>query len=147
MTATISTSILEKVPSSIASLDLDRVALRLKSTTQWSDSEIERAIERYRGFLGVALGGGTVVPTEDIDEVWHVHILDTRSYVRDCDRVFGYYFHHTPQLSEQDDPEHADDFVATADRWFMRYGERYSGALGMCNNGGCDGGSCNGPGD
>lgn len=37
-----------------------------------------------------------LVPTRDIDEFWHNHILHTQSYTRDCNALFGHYLHHNP---------------------------------------------------
>ena len=34
------------------------------------------------------------VPTIDIDLFWHQHILDTRAYAKDCQKVFGQFLHH-----------------------------------------------------
>lgn len=37
-------------------------------------------------------------PSEDVDEFWHYHILDTKKYITDCEMIFGSYFHHYPYL-------------------------------------------------
>jgi len=34
----------------------------------------------------------------DVDEFWHMHILDTRQYISDCQSIFGGYLHHYPYL-------------------------------------------------
>jgi hypothetical protein len=46
-------------------------------------------------------------PTRAIDEVWHRHILDTRTYAADCDRLFGAYFHHDPYFGLRSAAEQA----------------------------------------
>lgn len=38
------------------------------------------------------------MPTVDIDDVWHLHVLDTSRYMKDCEAIFGEYLHHTPVL-------------------------------------------------
>jgi len=102
---------------------------------------------RYRRFLSIAAEGVRVVPTEDIDRVWHAHILHTDAYARDCERVFGFFFHHNPIAAEHADLNEGD-FAATGNAYAARFGEAYSRTqAAQCNNGGCDGGSCNGPGD
>eukprot|EP00816_Leptocylindrus_hargravesii_P004951 CAMPEP_0196804820 /NCGR_PEP_ID=MMETSP1362-20130617/4492_1 /TAXON_ID=163516 /ORGANISM="Leptocylindrus danicus, Strain CCMP1856" /LENGTH=239 /DNA_ID=CAMNT_0042177341 /DNA_START=121 /DNA_END=840 /DNA_ORIENTATION=- len=35
-------------------------------------------------------------PSPMIDKVWHMHILDTRSYKRYCDDKAGHFIHHDP---------------------------------------------------
>jgi len=137
------------VPESIRSLDLSRIEKKLATTLATDAEELMVAVERYRGFLTLLVESGeTVVPTDDIDEVWHAHILDTRAYARDSAALFGRFMHHNPYIEEQDDPAHqAELFTKTAELWQSRFGMPYVGDGGMCNNGGCDGGSCNGPGD
>src|SRR5882672_8892843 len=52
----------------------------------------------YRRFLTLHLRypDRTLVPSALLDLVWHYHILDTRKYMEDCERIFGYYLHHDP---------------------------------------------------
>ncbi len=38
----------------------------------------------------------TLVPTQEIDQVWRRHILDTRKYAQDCQWLFDYFVHHYP---------------------------------------------------
>ena len=63
----------------------------------WHLERVEAAIEAYRRFLLDCArqidGNG---PTPDVDEVWHLHILNTRQYAADCQAVFGHYLHHLP---------------------------------------------------
>src|ERR1051326_333227 len=47
-------------------------------------------------------------PSQDVDQFWHQHILDTRKYREDCERVFGHYLDHTPGL-DTDRQRKADD--------------------------------------
>ena len=36
----------------------------------------------------------TLAPSQAIDDVWHVHIINTPDYTAMCDRYFGKYIHH-----------------------------------------------------
>lgn len=47
--------------------------------------------------------GQWLVPSPDVDEIWHAHILHTREYARDCEDVFGPggFLHHSPSYTEQ----------------------------------------------
>lgn len=40
-----------------------------------------------------------------MDEIWHRHILDTRTYANECDRLFGGFFHHDPYFGLRSDEE------------------------------------------
>ncbi len=63
-------------------------------------TEAEIAIQYYKNFLYLNkkyLHAFPILPPIlEVDEVWHHHILDTRRYIKDCDRIFGLYFHHYP---------------------------------------------------
>lgn len=39
-----------------------------------------------------------LVPTREIDEFWHNHILSTKNYMNDCQHIFGHYLHHEPAV-------------------------------------------------
>ncbi|EFW82819.1 MULTISPECIES: glycine-rich domain-containing protein [Pseudomonas syringae group] len=67
---------------------------------RWSPIEAEIGIQYYKNFLYINkkyLHKHPVLPPLlEVDEIWHHHILDTRSYMKDCQNIFGYYFHHYP---------------------------------------------------
>lgn len=62
--------------------------------------ELELAIQYYKNFLYLNKKYlnivPIIVPSLEVDEIWHHHILDTRQYYFDCMNIFGYYFHHYP---------------------------------------------------
>ena len=66
----------------------------------WSSVEVEIGLQYYKNFLFLNkkyLGEFPILPpTLEVDEIWHHHILDTRQYIKDCKKIFGYYFHHYP---------------------------------------------------
>src|SRR5947207_3327709 len=44
--------------------------------------------KRYRNFLLLCgLTGEPIVPTADLDVIWHAHILDTIKYHEDCEKI------------------------------------------------------------
>ncbi|WP_448646680.1 glycine-rich domain-containing protein [Pseudomonas mohnii] len=63
------------------------------STEQWAASELE-----YRRFLTLKCLYPEValVPSKQVDAIWHAHILDTRAYREDCLQVFGRFIDHYP---------------------------------------------------
>lgn len=73
-------------------------ARRLSRETGWSQDFTRRAIAEYRRFLYLAARAGhPVTPSEEVDEVWHFHLLYTRSYWDDlCATVLGAPLHHAP---------------------------------------------------
>jgi len=100
----------------VMSVDLSPVVYNLtkrENGPKWSLAKTRSVEKWYRRFLYLA---GTykdtaVVPTLDIDEFWHTHILDTRKYIADCDLLFGEYLHHFPYFGErgQEDKEALHD--------------------------------------
>jgi hypothetical protein len=63
-------------------------------------AEADQRVRAYRCFLKLCAWypEESIAPSGDIDEVWHMHILDTAKYPADCDDVFGFYLHHFPYL-------------------------------------------------
>ena len=72
--------------------------------------EIDAAIEEYKRFLILKIENPDVrmSPTKPMDEVWHFHILDTKKYAADCDRMFGAFLNHTPGYGPHDSPGRVD---------------------------------------
>jgi hypothetical protein len=66
----------------------------------WSPGKLDYVEHQYKRWLILRrkYEGVTLPPSEDIDKFWHYHILDTRTYLRDCHVIFGYYLHHFPYL-------------------------------------------------
>ena len=87
----------------IDELDLEPIALKIQRKLRWSDERMEQAVQGYRNYLfecGVG-GDAKLLLTQDVDEIWHGHILDTQRYSQDCDNLFGYFLHHVPSYTGQ----------------------------------------------
>src|SRR5277367_2353333 len=86
------------------SLDLNPIKYKLMKDKDWTLERANQVEPQYKAFL--FLIGSRVkaefVPTFDIDEMWHTHILDTRKYMADCALHFGEYIHHYPYLGMKD---------------------------------------------
>ncbi len=87
-----------KIKQLIDNLDLTMVARNLVIKEGWLKSEVDEAEKLYRNFLFLQgkYPDEILPPSKDIDEFWHNHILDTASYRRDCEHIFGYYLDHYP---------------------------------------------------
>lgn len=85
-------------------MDLGPIKAKLFDTTDgpgWSVERIQRTEVLYKKFLFLCATRGSeraIVPTKDIDEMWHHHILDTRKYAEDCEKFLGKFIHHFPYL-------------------------------------------------
>lgn len=79
----------------IDDLDLSSVKERL-SEEGWDGERIRRAVLAYRQFLYLyGIGTHPIVPwSDDLDQVWHAHILQMRKYEEDCRQLFGETLYH-----------------------------------------------------
>ena len=106
--------------STIDQIDLKKIIIKLLSEKSLlgDDQEfIEEVALMYRAFLFLCKNypNEVIVPTREVDEFWHLHILDTRAYQKDCQKIFGYYLHHYPYAglpgtNQSDDQE--EEFLA-----------------------------------
>ncbi|MEM7010945.1 MAG: TIGR04222 domain-containing membrane protein [Verrucomicrobiota bacterium] len=71
---------------------------RLAEENGWTLEFATRAIDEYRKFVFLAMRAGHMVtPSEEIDEVWHLHLIYTQSYwARMCGEILGKPLHHHP---------------------------------------------------
>lgn len=86
---------------SIAAIELTPIKARLvhqELGEGWSPAHADAVEGEYRRFLQLmkSFPQAQVAPSADVDIFWHYHILDTRKYAADCERVFGYFLHHCP---------------------------------------------------
>ena len=97
-----------EVIAAIQALDLEPVKLRVMDaelgegwTREYADS-IEVAYKNYLTMLVKYQDHAEdILLSEDVDEFWHTHILQTIKYTDDCERVFGNFLHHEPHVGER----------------------------------------------
>jgi hypothetical protein len=93
----------------IAALDFSAIKAKLmhKAGESWS-LERTKAVEcEYRRFLYLMkiFPNEPTAPLVDVDTFWHHHILDTMQYASDCERAFGYFLHHKPDVGMGDEAD------------------------------------------
>lgn len=71
---------------------------KLIKETGWSQKFAQKAIEEYKKFTFLAVvSNHPVVPSEIVDQVWHLHLLYTHSYWQEfCPKILGKPLHHIP---------------------------------------------------
>ncbi len=71
---------------------------RLARENIWTHNYASRVIEEYKRFMFLAVAAGhQVTPSEQVDQVWHLHLVYTREYWDDfCGEVLGQRVHHGP---------------------------------------------------
>lgn len=88
-----------RVERGVRSWDLRSIEHFLRTANDgWSEQRLATALAEYRKFMILAQVSMEVpvVPSHDIDEAWHAHILHTAAYHEDCHTAFGHYKHHNP---------------------------------------------------
>lgn len=113
----------------VGEIDLSRISKKLQydDPDLWTDERIAEAEEAYRRFLALNLlyPSQTLAVNRLLDDYWHTHILDTRKYAEDCERLFGSLLHHHPYFGlpgEEDEGENVPAFAVTQRVWEEAFG-------------------------
>ena len=139
---------IRKTQELVGSIDLEPIKFNLVSREEgpgWTIAKTKLIETWYRKFLTLVkiYPDQTIVPTKDIDTFWHYHILDTRKYMDDCDKIFGNYFHHFPYFGSRGEEDRANldkTFLVTQELFEKRFGESPLSAGiadcgGLCSDG------------
>lgn len=132
----------EKAMSLINSVDLSMVKAKLMDEEEgqgWDMEYANYAEKRYRRYLCMIFlnPDGPCVPTKDVDLFWHQHILDTRAYADDCQKIFGEFLHHFPYFGmrgEEDAKNLQDTFEETKIQYAQLFGDDYCSVFKSENN-------------
>ena len=94
----------------IAAIDLEMIKMKMSLPDEgegWTKEQCDDAEVEYKRFLHMnkKFLKSAIVPTDVIDTMWHYHILDTRAYHKDSEKVFGGYFHHFPYFGLRGDED------------------------------------------
>lgn len=132
---------LKRLERDINAIDLDCIKIKLMDQREgkgWTRERADHVETQYKGFLYLSATEPTpIVPSRDVDDFWHQHILDTRKYAEDCDGVFGYFVHHFPYFGmrgDEDARQLQEAFATTKAVYEQRYGEQYGANGADCQN-------------
>jgi len=98
---------------------------RLARENGWTKEYTNRAIEEYKKFLYLsAISGRSLTPSDEVDQVWHLHMIYTQSYWTDlCKNVLGMNFHHGPTKGgKQESVKYNDQYQFTLDLYNSEFG-------------------------
>lgn len=99
---------------------------RLAREQGWTHAFAARVVVEYKRFLVLAMEAGhPVTPPEAVDQVWHLHLIYTRSYWQQlCGGVLGKELHHGPTLGGNAEEEKFRDwYLATLGSYRRIFGE------------------------
>jgi hypothetical protein len=82
-------------------MDLEPIMVKAMDAEEghgWALDFTLAVAEEYRKYLVLCLENPDfpVVPSNYVDDFWHLHILDTLKYEGDCYAYLGYFLHHFP---------------------------------------------------
>lgn len=117
----------------IAEIDLEMTKMKMCLADEgegWTKEQCEDAEVKYKRFLHLnkKFFKTAIVPTDVIDTMWHYHILDTRAYHRDSEKVFGGYFHHFPYFGLRGD-EDKQNLISSFEKTKVIYEEEFKEKL------------------
>lgn len=126
------------LPESITNLDLGYLGRKLldddvfeaerrSGERLWEEARVACAVQEYKQFLALMLWypEANLTPSDDIDDVWHTHVLNTARYQADCQAIFGCFQHHFPTFgaSEEVQEAHTKDRDETLKAFEKAFGE------------------------
>jgi hypothetical protein len=124
--------------NAVMQLDLTPIKTKLMhiaSGEGWSLEKANAVEKEYRRFLCLMklFPEEDTAPLVDVDTFWHYHILDTRKYAADCEKVFGCFLHHHPYVgmdgSEEDEQFRLDSGDRMRTLYEAVFGEAYPGSV------------------
>jgi len=100
----------------LTGLDLEPIIIKAMDSEEgygWPFAFADRVSKEYRRFLILCLehrqdNKYLIVPSKLVDKFWHLHILDTRKYIEDCQYCFGSMLHHFPYFEMRGDQDAAN---------------------------------------
>lgn len=143
----------------IKDLDLEPIKYKLVNPEEGEGLTIERVNEleqEYKLFLylNYLYPNQSIVPTKEIDLMWHTHILDTQLYFEHSNIIFGKYLHHFPYfgIRGEEDAKNLENAFQLTLGLFEKHGTElgleisaYCGqscGSSLCDNQTCDSNAC-----
>ncbi len=113
----------------LETLNLEPIVIKAMDKEEghgWSFHQALEICDEYRKFLVLCLQNPNVaiVPSTQIDDFWHLHILDTQKYAEDCQQCFGYFLHHFPYFgmrNKQDEQNLKDAWCQTKSLYMREF--------------------------
>lgn len=99
---------------------------RLARENGWNRRFALRAIEEYKRFMYLACTGTTALtPSEEVDQVWHLHLIYSKLYWEDfCGEVLQQPLHHAPtEGGKKEQGKFAQFYSDTLKRYQETFGE------------------------
>lgn len=99
---------------------------RLMRENGWTEEYTLEVIEEYKKFMFlVCVTDHPVSPSDPVDQVWHLHLIYTKSYWDEfCHGILGRAVHHNPTKGGQEErKKHKGMYNQTAESYQRYFGE------------------------
>ena len=99
---------------------------RLSRDNGWTSDYSSRCMDEYKKFLFLASKSNTpVTPSDQVDQVWHLHLIYTRSYWDElCGKTLQKTIHHGPtQGGPAEKEKYWEQYQQTLDLYLDVFGE------------------------
>ncbi|CAM4438842.1 MAG: hypothetical protein LEGION0398_MBIBDBAK_00582 [Legionellaceae bacterium] len=119
----------------IEALNLDYLILKMCAEEyplpRWTKEDALICADLYKKFLLLKKKyfQFSIIPTREIDEFWHNHILHTKQYMEDSQNIYGIYLHHTPLLNNEEINDLINDFEKTEKLFIQEFGITMNGFI------------------
>ena len=100
---------------------MDSLKAQLQSYYGWDNDKVDGLVREYEKFLIIRSQCEQCSPSEEIDYVWHQHILNTKHYYDYCFDKFNKIIHHDPQMAD-DQAARIGRLYNTCDKYWNKYG-------------------------
>lgn len=105
---------------------------RLARENGWDKHFAERVFQEYLKFIFLSVRSDRpVTPSEEVDQVWHLHLTYSRSYWDDlCGKVLGAPLHHDPTKGgEAEGKKYREQYAQTLELYYEIFGEEPPAAI------------------
>jgi hypothetical protein len=82
---------------------MNKLVNQVMSIYKWTQEYTKTVVFEYERFLQLRKDSDKLSPSDDIDKVWHQHILNTKYYYDYCYMRFDKFIHHDPYDSLDQD--------------------------------------------
>jgi len=113
----------ERIFNQILRWDMTREKEYLKNKQGYIDSDYLNQMElEYKKFVFLmTLYTDKVLPiSENIDDMWHIHVLNTKRYAKFCVEATERLIHHNPTVNEQENLDLMPQYIGNTLPSFMK---------------------------
>ena len=136
----VSTKEMNEAIATVDSIDFEQMNDKIINFYGWSKEDVSLMNDYYKKWLAlhICYPELATAPSVKLDEYWHMHILDTKKYMEDCQMLFGRYLHHYPYFGLEGDADQLHSgFELTKKLFKHHFGHDLTGVANPCSSTAC----------